>query len=307
MLDWVDCCRSSKSKAWVVIDHAAKTSSCSECGFDFGYYSIEDVTVKIEEDVSDKIDTVRFGDSSNSLRNNNGVFINTTELNNASFDDLFSFRNRNSLKLDSGLISIEAMCDRLGVFETVKNQAYEIFKKVEYKSRVKNRNAFFAACIYVACRQNDMTWSIWEIFSVANGATRSDINKAIGVIAKTLKIDKNWLMRTKAAGFINRFCSRLEMGSQAVKAAQEAAKSSECVGGSSPLSVAAAVIYVIAELSDQKKTLKGIVEATGVTVNTIRKTYMHLYPHLSKIVPKWFAEAKDMEKLCIPRQRTRKI
>ncbi|VVB05988.1 unnamed protein product [Arabis nemorensis] len=268
------CCRSCKSKAWVVIDHAARKTSCSECGFDFGYYAIKEEGVDLAE-----IDTVRLGDST-------------------SFDDFLSSFNGNPQKLSSDLVSISAMCDRLGLLATVKSQAYEILKKVEYKSRKRNRNAFFAACIYVACRQNDMTRSIWEIFSVANGATRSDINKAIGVIAKTLNIEKNWLMRIKAAGFIDRFCSSLGMCSQAVNAAHEAAKSFECVNSSSsPLSVAAAVIYAIARLSDQKKPLKGIVKATGVAENTIRKTYRSLYPHLSTIIPKWFAEAKDMNAL----------
>lgn len=83
MLDSIECCGSCKSKAWVVIDHAAMKTSCSECDLDFGYYSIEDCIDFVE------IDTVRLSDWTNSLRSSNGLSINTTELNNASSSDDF--------------------------------------------------------------------------------------------------------------------------------------------------------------------------------------------------------------------------
>ncbi|KAK0606667.1 hypothetical protein LWI29_002461 [Acer saccharum] len=54
-----------------------------------------------------------------------------------------------------------------------------------------------------------------------------------------------------------RFCSNLGMTNQAVKAAQEAVQKSEELDiRRSPISVAAAIIYMITQLSDDKKLLK---------------------------------------------------
>lgn len=40
--------------------------------------------------------------------------------------------------------------------------------------------------------------------------------------------------------------------------------------------------------------------ATGVAEGTIRNSYKDLYPHLSKIVPEWFAQGEDLKNLCSP-------
>ncbi|KAH9302038.1 hypothetical protein KI387_013621, partial [Taxus chinensis] len=54
-----------------------------------------------------------------------------------------------------------------------------------------------------------------------------------------------------------RFCSHLNMNNQAVKAATEAVKRSEELDiRRSPISIAAAAIYIISQLSDDKKLLR---------------------------------------------------
>ncbi|XVF48265.1 hypothetical protein PTKIN_Ptkin03bG0176100 [Pterospermum kingtungense] len=64
--------------------------------------------------------------------------------------------------------------------------------------------------------------------------------------------------------------------------------------GRSPISIAAAVIYIITQLSDDKKLLKDISLATGVAEGTIRNSYKDLHPHASKLVPSCFTDAKDI-------------
>jgi len=40
--------------------------------------------------------------------------------------------------------------------------------------------------------------------------------------------------------------------------------------------------------------------ATGVAEGTIRNSYKDLYPHVSKIIPNWYAKEEDLRSLCSP-------
>lgn len=51
----------------------------------------------------------------------------------------------------------------------------------------------------------------------------------------------------------------------------------------SPISIAAAIIYIITQLSEEKKSPQDISLATGVTEGMIRNCSKDLYPHISKI------------------------
>ncbi|CAA7060584.1 unnamed protein product [Microthlaspi erraticum] len=312
MWDFDECRRRRRGcKSGILVDRVAMKTSCSECGLDYGLgdCGLSSVTTDPNNPFSSSDDT--HGDSqrrgsdtvtsetknSSDRRGSNSL---AAEPNNDSSDDLLAdgqgdLQNR---------VSIASMSDSLGLPPNVKNQANEIFQKVENKSREKDRNvriAFFAACIYVACRQEDgMTRSIREICSVSNGATVPNVAKATGVIADTLNMDKNWLMQIKATDLIKRFCSNLGMVGQAVEAAQEAAKSSESVERHTHVSVAAGVVYVVAQLYNDKLLLEDITKATGVPTITITRTYRALYPHLSTIIPKWFAREDDLKKLPRP-------
>ncbi|CAK9155588.1 unnamed protein product [Ilex paraguariensis] len=68
----------------------------------------------------------------------------------------------------------------------------------------------------------------------------------------------------------------------------------------SPISIAAAVIYIVTQLSDDKKPLKDVALATGVAEGTIRNSYKDLFPHLSKIIPSWYAQEEALKNLCSP-------
>ncbi|GMP87896.1 hypothetical protein CsSME_00040081 [Camellia sinensis var. sinensis] len=104
-----------------------------------------------------------------------------------------------------------------------------------------------------------------------------------------------------AGDFLRRFCSHLGMTNQAVKAAQEAVQKSEELDiRRSPISIAAAVIYIITQLSDDKKLLKDISLATGVAEGTIRNSYKDLYPYASRLIPSWYAKEEDIGNLCSP-------
>ncbi|ONK71418.1 uncharacterized protein A4U43_C04F8350 [Asparagus officinalis] len=198
------------------------------------------------------------------------------------------------------------MADRLGLVATIKDRANEIYKKVEDLKSIRGRNqdAILAACLYIACRQEDRPRTVKEICSVANGATKKEIGRAKEFIVKQLEVEMGQSMEMgtiHAGDFLRRFCSSLGMANQAVKAAQEAVQKSEELDiRRSPISIAAAVIYIITQLSEEKKLLRDISVATGVAEGTIRNSYKDLHPYVAKIIPTWFAKEEDLKNLCSP-------
>ncbi|GLU21453.1 hypothetical protein SLE2022_375910 [Rubroshorea leprosula] len=189
------------------------------------------------------------------------------------------------------------------LFRVLFSLANEIYKRVEDQKPLKGRNqeAIFGACLYIACRQENKPRTVKEICSVVNGTTKKEIGHAKEFIVKHLEVEMGHSveMGTIHAGdYMRRFCSSLGMTNQEVKAAQEAVQKSEELDiRRSPISIAAAVIYIISQLSVSKKPLKDISIATRVAEGTIKNSFKDLYPHLSRIIPSWFATEEDIKNI----------
>ncbi|CAN4109136.1 unnamed protein product [Withania somnifera] len=106
-----------------------------------------------------------------------------------------------------------------------------------------------------------------------------------------------------AGDYLRRFCSNLGMNHEEIKVVQETVqKAEEFDIRRSPISIAAAIIYMITQLSDSKKPiLRDISVATTVAEGTIKNAYKDLYPHASKIIPEWYVKDKDLKNLCSPK------
>uniref|UniRef100_A0A5B7B1I6 Putative Cyclin-like family protein n=1 Tax=Davidia involucrata TaxID=16924 RepID=A0A5B7B1I6_DAVIN len=307
-------CPDCKRNTEVVFDHSAGDTVCSECGLVLESHSIDETSEwRTFANESGDNDPVRVGGPTNPLLADGGLSTVISKPNGATGDYLSSslgrWQNRGS-NPDRSLIqafkAIATMSDRLGLVATIKDRANEIYKKVEDQKPLRGRNqdAILAACLYIACRQEDKPRTVKEICSVANGATKKEIGRAKEFIVKQLEVEmgQSVEMGTIHAGdFLRRFCSHLGMTNQAVKAAQEAVQKSEELDiRRSPISIAAAVIYTITQLSDEKKLLKDISLATGVAEGTIRNSYKDLYPYASKLIPSWYAKEEDLRNLCSP-------
>ncbi|KAH7560651.1 hypothetical protein JRO89_XS10G0062500 [Xanthoceras sorbifolium] len=307
-------CPECKRPTEVVFDHSAGDTVCSDCGLVLEAHSIDETSEwrTFANDSADN-DPVRVGGPTNPLLADAGLSTVISKPNGSS-GDLFTtslgrWQNRGA-NPDRSLLqafkTIATMSDRLGLVTTIKDQANEIYKKVEDQKPLRGRNqdAILAACLYIACRQEDKPRTVKEICSVANGATKKEIGRAKDYIVKQLEVEmgQSVEMGTIHAGdFLRRFCSNLGMTNQTVKAAQEAVQKSEELDiRRSPISVAAAIIYMITQLSDDKKLLKDISVATGVAEGTIRNSYKDLYPHASRIIPSWYAKEEDLRNLCSP-------
>ncbi|KAM0935208.1 putative transcription factor TFIIB, Zinc finger, TFIIB-type, cyclin, Cyclin-like superfamily [Dioscorea sansibarensis] len=307
-----DCKRSTE----VVFDHSAGDTVCSECGLVLEAHSIDETSEwRTFANESADNDPVRVGGPSNPLLADGGLSTvvisrpSGTNSDSLPSSSLGRWQSRSS-NPDRSLIlafrTIATMADRLGLVATIKDRANEIYKKVEDLKSIKGRNqdAILAACLYIACRQEDKPRTVKEICSVANGATKKEIGRAKEFIVKQLEIEMGQSMEMgtiHAGDFLRRFCSHLGMNNQAIKAAQEAVQKSEELDiRRSPISIAAAVIYMITQLSEEKKPLRDISVATGVAEGTIKNSYKDLYPYASRLIPSFFAKEEDLKNLCSP-------
>ncbi|KAL5724762.1 hypothetical protein ACHQM5_007982 [Ranunculus cassubicifolius] len=307
-------CPECRRRTHVNLDHAAGDTICVECGLVLEAHLIDETSEwRTFANESGDNDPVRVGGPSNPLLADSGLTTHIAKPNGGGSGDFLSsslgrWQNRGA-NSDRGIIQafkhIGILCDRLGLVATIKDRANEIYKKVEDLKSIRGRNqeAILAACLYIACRQEDRPRTVKEICSAA-GATKKEVGRAKEFIVKQLEVEMGQSMEMgtiHAGDFLRRFCSHLGMSNAAIKAAQEAVQKSEEIDiRRSPISIAAAVIYMITQLSDEKKPLKDIMLATGVAEGTIRNSYKDLYPYASRMIPTSFATEEDLRQLCSP-------
>uniref|UniRef100_A0A0D3BAJ4 TFIIB-type domain-containing protein n=1 Tax=Brassica oleracea var. oleracea TaxID=109376 RepID=A0A0D3BAJ4_BRAOL len=158
-------CSDCKKHTEVVFDHSAGDTVCSECGLVLESHSIDETSEwRTFANESGDNDPVRVGGPTNPLLADGGLTTVISKPNGSSGDFLSSslgrWQNRGS-NPDRGLIvafkTIATMADRLGLVATIKDRANEIYKRVEDQksSRGRNQDALLAACLYIACRQED--------------------------------------------------------------------------------------------------------------------------------------------------------
>ena len=90
--------------------------------------------------------------------------------------------------------------------------------------------------------------------------------------------------------FMERFCNNLGLTRTLGKIAQHIAKSTvdmDIAPGKSPISIAAAAIYVSTMISKhEKKSLQDIADVAGVATSTIAQTYKLIVPRVWELIPK---------------------
>ncbi|XP_044485165.1 transcription initiation factor IIB-like isoform X3 [Mangifera indica] len=302
-------CRDCNRLTEIVFDHSAGDTICSECGLVLEAYSVDETSEwRSFANDSSGHDPVRVGGPLNPLLTDGGLSTVIAKPTAGSTQLLSGkWQTRGSTNPDRNLIqafkSISDMSDRLGLVTTIKDRANEIYKKVEDQKPLKGRNleAIVAACLYIACRQENKPRTVKEFCSVANGTTKKELGRAKEFIVKHLEAELGQSIEMgtiHASDYVKRFGSNLGMNNQAVKAAQEALQKSEELDiRRSPISLAAAVIYVITQLTNDPKLLKDISVVTRVAEGTIKNSYKDLYPHLSRIIPDWFANEEDIKSL----------
>lgn len=292
-------------------DHASGDMICTSCGLVLSQRNI-DVSSEwrtFSNDDQGNDDPSRVGDGPNALLN--GAQLNTGIAFGEGMrsKDLHRAQNKaNTDKTNKGLLmaykQIGALCDGWQLPGSVSDTAKHMFKDASESGlfKGKTQEALIAGCLFLACRRNQVPRTFREVTDLTRVS-----KKEIGRIFKTLedffrKRDKErangdgtamigggtivtqeaYVGSTQAdpSDLCNRFCSLLEMDQKATNVAiQVAAKLKETGGlaGRSPLSAAAAAIFMAGHLMDQPKSAKEISGVAKVSDSTIRQAYKLLY------------------------------
>jgi transcription initiation factor TFIIB len=213
--------------------------------------------------------------------------------------------------LISGYKDIGSFCDRMNLTRKISDQAKQYFKIADAAKLTKGKNnmAFIAACIYTACRAGGNTRTLKEICaSTGNprpqpegsfairlsflkyilGVPRREIGRCHKQLVPLIR-DQQQLKTISSVDFIARPCSILGIGPELQKIAIEVIQKASQIGcnaGKSPLTIAAAAIYLISLLfPNYAHVQKDISVVIGVSESTFRNAYREMHLHRHEIIP----------------------
>ncbi|XP_071955914.1 transcription initiation factor IIB-like [Antedon mediterranea] len=211
----------------------------------------------------------------------------------AGFDDSGGAKysqKRNMNSSDRALLTafreITNMADRINLPRNLVDRTQTLFKQVHDQGTLKGRSndAIAAACLYIACRQEGVPRTFKEICAISR-VSKKEIGRCFKLILRALETNVDIIT---TGDFMSRFCSNLFLPSAVQKAATHIAKKAmdlDLVAGRSPISVAAAAIYMASQCSMDKKSQKDIGEIAGVADVTIRQSYRLMYPKAADLFP----------------------
>ncbi|ODV58873.1 transcription factor TFIIB [Ascoidea rubescens DSM 1968] len=255
-------------------------------------------------------DPSRVGDASNPLLDGDqlSTVIGYDSRDNKSFLSLSKTQRKNVLKkenvLESAYARISQMCDGYSLPKIVQDAAKEIYK-LSYEEKTlkgKSQESIMAAAIFLGCRKANVARTFKEIWALTKVP-----KKEIGKVSKIIKkiIDEKALKdgttivpgdqlqstQTTASDIIRRFCSNLGLSVEVTNGAEYIARKANETGvlsGRSPITIAAAVIYMAVIIFKAHVQPIQISDKTGVSDNTIKNIYRFLYIEREKLVdPAW--------------------
>jgi len=303
---------------------------CEDCGL-IQQENIIDTRAEwrtFQNDDQDNDDPSRVGDAANPLLNGAQL---ATEISFNHGDprsrDLSRAQNKsNEDKGNQALLaaykSIGTFCDQINLSSVVSNTAKQLYKLTAESKLFKSKpqDVIIAACIFIACRQQNVARSFKEITELTS-VPKKELGRVFKEVEKFFKQSKAKMLRaepTAAAkgaelvGYRNtnstqpkdlcgRFGGYLELPAMVSMYAGECAEAMLARGmlaGRSPLSVAAVALYIVSNLMGYPRTAKAISEMVKVSDGTIRSAWRKIYDERMSIINQtWLDKGGNVENL----------
>ena len=187
---------------------------------------------------------------------------------------------------------ITDMAQKAGISKAIIDDALIYRKKIsEYAVtyRGDNRDGIIAASVYLSCRKNNAPRSAQEIAEMfhlnISNATRGCKNSLLIInnIEKNLEAsEKSNFCQTRPEGFLERFCSKLNLSFEIKKLCMFISRKIETLHAlpeNTPQSIAAAIVYFVVHLCSiaiEKKTIAQISTISSVTITKCHKKLENL-------------------------------
>uniref|UniRef100_A0AC34GX72 Transcription initiation factor IIB n=1 Tax=Panagrolaimus sp. ES5 TaxID=591445 RepID=A0AC34GX72_9BILA len=275
----------------LIEDNRAGDIICPECGTVVGDRLVDVGTEwRTFNDARSVTDPSRIGAPENSLYglNNLATTFKSGFGASESVQGLANAQSRNVNPLDKQLFqAIETIRDyseRVYATKPIQDLAAKIFKQLLDNKTLprQSSDAKAAACLYFACRKEGVPRTYEEIRAVSN-VSKKNLGKCVTTLYDLLKTHFD---APNGSEFVSRFCGNLNLHISIQTAATRIAQKSEelnLVTGRSPVSLAAAAIYMASQASADKRTVKDICEITGAGVATIRQVYKLMLPRANEL------------------------
>lgn len=215
---------------------------------------------------------------------------------------------------------IVSLCEAINMGQNVINAAKHIFKLVDKHKfmKGKSQDAVIAGCIFIACRQNNVPRTFKEIFNLTS-VSKKDVGRVFkNLQAFLLKIQgteggenntglnaihKYENTSVGAEDLCSRYVSQLGFKNQQKiskisRDLAEQANEISALAGRSPLSVAAACIYMACHLVGEPRNSLPIAKQAGVSDGTVKTAYKHLFTSREQLIRKeWLADGGNMDNI----------
>jgi transcription initiation factor TFIIB len=201
------------------------------------------------------------------------------------------------------------MCENIGLPRTIAETAKTLYRRIEEEKllRAKSQEAIIACCIFIACRQGNVSRSFREIYKLTN-VPKKMIGQCFKVIEQAFALNAkdeeqvDGINGSGAEDLLVRYCNRLNLSASlqsTCRVVVQNANKHSIAQGRSPISIAAGAILFTCLLLGQSKSLKEIGEVAGVSEGTIKLVYRLYYQAKELIVnPQWITDGKaDMSRL----------
>ena len=299
-------CSQCKVQTTLVEDHAQGDLICTECGLVVESRTIDECSEWRTFSDSDKAggDPSRTVGATNNMLSGGGLSTTIGRNPDGTFNQTLTRLHNREGNPDKVLMAafsqIGDMADRMAMNQTIKSGACELYKVVtsSHSTQGKSSVAMFAACLYIACRQEGKTRTFKEICGAAVGSTVKEIGRCYRFIIRVcegldLQMQMNEQMITPEL-LTNRFCGNLGLAnsefirvcSSAIQKFREI-KTGEGYSQKQPASIAAAAIYLATNILDKKDiaNVSQISAVSGMAEQTIRNSYVDMLPYLERLLP----------------------
>ena len=189
---------------------------------------------------------------------------------------------------------ITRVCNKIGIPEMIIKESHVLYKIVSTTkiTRGSNRKGIIAACVYFACKINNVprsTNEVASIFSITPTIMTKGCKK-FQEIMQLQKVDINRIHNTNTINmddFIDRFCSNLKLNTDDILTIKHISYLSQIynlVNDNTPPSMAAGCIYLYIKEVNYNIHKKNIADVCKISEVTINKCYKKLEIHKEKLL-----------------------